>query len=185
MCDVDSSATRTMGACAADGTRCAAAAGAAEEGTAPPLLCCCCCLTPTAAAARLQAPRTAGARWSAAAASGTTGRLSQLQTSIMKASGSWKKIWSTLMPPSSTQRCTYGMPISLSRRSTATMLSHCKLIITIYELINRGCRRNYISARTLLSLVKKFFTPPRPHSNSKQGTNPYHLPTRTQSALLL
>jgi hypothetical protein len=166
MCDDDSSATRTMGACAADGTRCAAAAEAAEEGTPPPALlccCCCCCLTPTAAAARLQAPRTAGARWSAAAAaSGTTGRLSQLQTSIMKASGSWKKIWSTLMPPSSTQRCTYGMPISLSRRSTATMLSHCKYIITIYELINRGCRRNYISARTLLSSKEIFYSAPAP-----------------------
>uniref|UniRef100_A0A0A9DU59 Uncharacterized protein n=1 Tax=Arundo donax TaxID=35708 RepID=A0A0A9DU59_ARUDO len=96
-----------------DGTHCAAAVTVGTGGT--PVFC---CLT---TAARLQAPMTG-----ALSLRGITGRLSQLHISIMKPSGSWKKIWSTLMPPSSTHRCTYGMPISFSRRSTATMLSHCR-----------------------------------------------------------
>ncbi|BAF16691.1 Os05g0172000 [Oryza sativa Japonica Group] len=67
-----------------DGTaHCAAAAAVAGEEDA----CCCCLMT----AALLQAAMTSG--WSAPR--GTTGRLSQLQISIMKPSGSWKKIWST------------------------------------------------------------------------------------------
>ena len=37
---------------------------------------------------------------------GTMGRLSQVHTSTMKPSGSWKKSWSTKTPPSSTRRCT-------------------------------------------------------------------------------
>ena len=58
-------------------------------------------------------------------ASGTTGRLSQLQISIMKPSGSWKKSWSTYTPPSSTLARIYFIPISCNFFSTIPMLSHC------------------------------------------------------------
>jgi len=56
----------------------------------------------------------------------STGKLSQLQISIMKSSGSWKKSWSTEIPPSSTVRFTNLMFISTSLLSTTCMLSHWK-----------------------------------------------------------
>lgn len=58
-------------------------------------------------------------------ASGITGRLSQLHTSIMNPSGSWKNSCSTFIPPSSTIARTQSSPISFSFFSTAPMFSHC------------------------------------------------------------
>lgn len=82
-------------------------------------VCCCCCwcewkfLKLTRLHTRTGSP-----------ASGTTGRLSQLHISIMNPSGSWKKIWSTKIPPSSTVLFTYSMHISFNFFSTMFMLSH-------------------------------------------------------------
>lgn len=56
---------------------------------------------------------------------GTTGRVSQLQISIMDPSGSWKKSWSTTSPASSTLPLTNSIFISFSFFSTIVMLSHC------------------------------------------------------------
>lgn len=50
---------------------------------------------------------------------GTTGMFSQLHTSIMKPSGSWKKSCCTSIPSSTTHRLTFSMPSSLRRRSTS------------------------------------------------------------------
>ncbi len=58
--------------------------------------------------------------------SGSTGRLSQLQTSIINPSGSWKNSCSTNIPPSSTTRLVHLILLSFRSFSTCTISSHCK-----------------------------------------------------------
>ncbi len=57
--------------------------------------------------------------------SGSTGRLSQLQTSIINPSGSWKNSCSTNIPPSSTTRLVHLILLSFRSFSTCTISSHC------------------------------------------------------------
>ena len=93
---------------------------------------CCCCWT-------LQLIREHNVVSPPPPPSGITGRLSQLQISIMEPSGSWKKSWSTQIPPSSTLLCTYSIFISLSFFSTVAMLSHCHVsreILSFYNMFS-------------------------------------------------
>lgn len=69
------------------------------------------------------------------AASGITGKLSQLHISIMNPSGSWKNSWSTYIPPSSTFCFTYFISNSPSFFSTFLMLSHCSVPIHFHRII--------------------------------------------------
>ncbi len=55
---------------------------------------------------------------------GSTGKFSQLQTSIICPSGSWKKSWSTSMSSSTTTHLTYFTPFSWSFCSTNNISSH-------------------------------------------------------------
>ena len=57
---------------------------------------------------------------------GCTGNFSHVQISIMKPSGSWKKIWSISMPPSLIVSLMYLMPWSRSACSTCTTESLCR-----------------------------------------------------------
>lgn len=56
--------------------------------------------------------------------SGRTGRFWQLHISIMYPSGSWKKSWSTVIPPSSTTAVTYSIFISSSFCIMSFMSEH-------------------------------------------------------------
>ena len=56
---------------------------------------------------------------------GCTGSLSQVQTSIINPSGSWKKSCSTIIPPSSIIRLVYLRPFPFNVASTNKRSSHC------------------------------------------------------------
>lgn len=57
--------------------------------------------------------------------SGRIGMFSQLQSSIMYPSGSWKNTWSTRFPSSSTTAVTYFIPMSSSLLFTSPTSLHC------------------------------------------------------------
>lgn len=82
----------------------------------------------TAAPRRPQAPPAGANRFACrlASASGTMGRQSQLQISMVFSSGSWKKICDTLTPPSHTLDSTHAMPAAARRAFTSARLSDCK-----------------------------------------------------------
>lgn len=56
---------------------------------------------------------------------GMIGIFSQLQSSIMYPSGSWKNTWSTLIPSSSTTAVTYLIPFSSNLFFTSSTSVHC------------------------------------------------------------
>lgn len=88
---------------------------------------------------------------------GMIGIFSQLQSSIMYPSGSWKNTWSTLIPSSSTTAVTYLIPMSSSLLLTSPTSVHCpkpyckKLIVSIHN--NHDPCAQFMDATRIESLL--------------------------------